>query len=95
MDSNRFTAEKVDSEQVNVTCSTGINRRKTKILTVKLSGPKEMFFLTDALSRFGSFPSVEEFVSDKVRSSLSEYLERAEEVVNKASELTKSSKISK
>ena len=95
MDTNRFTADKGHAEQVNVTCSTGVNKRKTKILTVKLSGPKEMFFLTDALCRFGSFPSVEEFVADKVRSSLSEYLERAEEVVNKASELTKSSRISK
>lgn len=80
------------SPEVNVSCRTGLLRQKIKVLTVRLTAPKEMFLLPDALSKHGTFPSVEDFVTGKVRSLVSEYLGRAEEVVAKASELSKSPK---
>jgi len=82
-----------DFDQLKVTCTSGINRHKTKVLSVKLHAPKEMFLLTDALAQHGSFPSIEEYVSSRIKSSVGEYLERASEVVAKASELGRNTRL--
>jgi hypothetical protein len=82
-----------DCDQLTVKCTSGINRHKTKVLNVKLQAPKEMFLLTDALAQHGSFPSIEEYVSARLKSSVSEYLERASEVVAKASELGRNTRL--
>ena len=79
-------------EQFDVSCRVGILRQKTKIVTIKLSAPKEIFIIPDALSKRGSFQSLEAYMEEKLQVLLSEYLKRAEEVLARASELTKTNK---
>ena len=86
---------KMPGDDIKVICSSGISRHKTKVLKLKLSAPKEMFSLTDALARHGNFQSVEDYLSKKVVSLLADYLGRAEEVAIRASELSKSAKNNK
>ena len=81
--------EQKEENEIGVTTSSGVSRHRTKIVRVKLAGPKEIFLLSDALARYGSFPTVEQFLGERAREALAEYLRRAEDVVSRASDLSK------
>ena len=80
----------MDLASLLVSATSGTLKNKTKVITVKISAPKEVFLLTDALSKHGSFPSEVSFLEGKVASLLFEYVSDAEKLVTKASELSRS-----
>ena len=92
MESSKQEGGRDSLQEIGVVCSSGIARRKTRILRVLVSGPKEMFLIPDALSKYGTFPTVEEFLKEKLRSLVVDYIGRAEEVVMKASEISRPNK---
>ena len=92
MDSNKFEPNLESTPEIYVSTIQGALKQKTKVFTVKISAPKEMFILPEALSKYGTFPTVEEFVSTKIRTLVSEYVEKAEGIVARASEMNPSRK---
>ena len=70
---------------ITITCNSGLLRNKTKFFDVRISGHKEKFLLTDALSRHSNFPDLGAFIESKLRALTVEYMARAAEIVSKAS----------
>jgi hypothetical protein len=79
-----------EAEAIQVECSSGLRAKKTKMIRIVLCAPKDLFFLTEALSSRGSFPRLENFLEEHARESLKDYLTRAEEMVSRLSSLEKS-----
>lgn len=71
--------------EITVSCTEGISRKKNKLITVKITAPKEAFMLSEALSRFGKVPSIEAFFTSSGRMLLADYLAKAEQVLSSAS----------
>ncbi len=82
--------EREKVEGMEVQCSSGLKAKRTKVIRIVLSAPKDLFSLTEALSRRGNYPHLEEFLARRARESLEEYLSQADEMVSRASSLAKS-----
>jgi hypothetical protein len=81
--------------EFDINCTTTLQRNRVRVVSFKVSAPRELFLLTDALAKHGAFPTLEQYVSGKVSALIGEYLGRAEEVVAKAAELSKSGRQSR
>ena len=95
MEKERTGEQQETPNRFEISCSSVVQKNRLKVVSLKVSAAKDIFLLTDALAKHGAFPTLEQFISGKVSSLLSEYLGRAEEVVSKAAEISKSGKQSR
>ena len=78
--------EQGDGCEIEIGCTSGLLRNKTRLLTVQIKASKETFLLTDALSKHSAFPSIDSFLESNLRVLLEEYLKKAADVISRASE---------
>ena len=95
MEKERTQGQAESPSGFEINCSSVIQKNRLKVVSLRVTAAKDLFLLTDALAKHGAFPTLEQFISGKVSSLLSEYLGRAEEVVSKAADLSKSGKQSR
>jgi hypothetical protein len=76
-------------EQLEVKFHASMQQRKTKVVSVQVKAPKELFLLPDALVEHGALPSIQEYVAGQIQSLVAEYVTRAHELLSKASEQNK------
>lgn len=75
---------KQNLDEIIITCTEGVSHRKNKLITVRISAPKEAFMLSEALSRFEKLQSIEEFFINGSRVLLTDYLAKAEQILSSA-----------
>jgi hypothetical protein len=79
--------ETTDNFEVQVTSTTVQHR--TRSISIKLMAPLNMFTLTDALTQHGAVQSLEEFLIQRVRGEIVDYLAKAQEFIARAADKTR------
>ncbi len=71
--------------EIEIQSKSTLVQKKFRQVNLKLRAHKQIFEISDLLSRVGTFPKVEEFLEDKMKKAVLEYLDSATSVVEKAS----------
>ena len=74
----------MEKEEITLNVKTSTFRQKYKAITIKIRAPKEMFEVTELLSRKEVYPSIDSFLEDEVTRVLNEYASGAEKFLNRA-----------
>jgi hypothetical protein len=91
MDAQR---EEIGTE-IDIQVSVTTIQHKTRSVSIKLAAPLTLFTLTDALAQHGAVQSLQEFLSQRIRAEVSDYLARAQEVIAKAADRSRPPKTTK